>query len=589
MGKVNKAMRMKRQGRSIQTILFRSIFAVTVIILLLVFIVVSVVLVSDSIQMYKQSRLDVLRQIVERSTSLNNAMQFLANDVYDRCAAGLASALPSEYAQMRLEITGLMSQSGEILNQLHMFPSIIVLMKNGYSYHTSDVSQVDIAQIRSSYWYIDNMTNTQENFWSTRYYMVGQKNSLELCYAKSIRDAGGEYLGVIVVGMSTDYLQNTYSSILDKGSRMYILDSQGKAISHSVPALLGTALYYMPYFRQHFREDESTFVRNNTEYLLHTNVYSPLTGWTIVEEIPARVLLKGVSNVFWIFGLLFLACLFVFTLAAYLLARVIAKPIVTMSHQIKTSAFQEISPQTNYNEVLVLSSTYNQTVKKMNDLIAEVKRREKDKRKLELAFLQAQINPHFLHNTLFSIKCLVEMGNGPTAGKMLNSLIKLLKIPINVKKEWCLVSEEIDYLEGYLDLMAMRYENKKITMDVSVPDDLKNALIPRLLLQPIVENSIYHGFDEGKKNALIRITFQQMGKKLVIRVQDNGRGMTREALDNLWQESSENTKTFNRVGLVNVKNRIKLLYGEEYGISIVSEINQGTETILTLGYQKEVT
>ena len=206
---------------------------------------------------------------------------------------------------------------------------------------------------------------------------------------------------------------------------------------------------------------------------------------------------------------------------------------------------------------------------------------------MELSFLQVQINPHFLHNTLFSIKCLIEIGKGEKAAEMLSNLVRLLKIPINISKEWIKIEDEISYLKSYVALMQCRYEQRNISLDITVEPGLSNVLIPRLILQPIVENSIFHGFDDQSKNAVISITFNRLREKLIIRVCDNGKGMSQQEVDILWKETYKNSRTSNSIGLLNIRQRIKLLYGEPYDITIVSEPGQGTEAILTAACQEE--
>ena len=578
---------MKKSKASIQTIFYNNILAVTIFVFIIAFIAIVAIILNDSVNVLKKTRLDVLSQIMERNKIVTNAIQFLADDIYDECAPELIRSDPADYDRLRDDILDKVYRDSDMLEKLSMSPSVIILMKNGYAITSEDVKTADLSQISSSYWYIDNLTAPQESFWSTRYYISEQESNMEICFVKSILNPDNQYIGIIIASVSTDYLKKAYMSMLGDGYRIYIIDEQGKAISHSIPTLLGCGLYYMPYFWEKYQPDTSTFDRNNIEMMLHTNVTSPEIGWTIVEEIPIRTLIGGFSNVFGIAGVSFVVCVMVSIAVSHLLSKRISRPIVTMSEQMLANEFGSIDRQTAYKEVQVLSNIYNLTVNKINDLIEQIKRDEREKRRLELSFLQAQINPHFLHNTLFTIKCLIEMNRSDNAGEMLGDLIKLLKMPITVDMEWIKIEDEVIYLKSYLSLMMKRYEDYNIVMNFSIEPSLNSVLIPRLILQPIVENSIFHGFNGQRKNALIHISFHMLGEKLIIRIQDNGKGMTKDELDSLWQKSTRNTKPFNSIGLINIKQRIKLLYGEDCGISVVSEPGQGTETILTVRYKKE--
>ncbi len=578
---------MKRANSSIQKILFYNYLVVTIIIFFVVLIAIIIVMVNNSINVLKQSRLEVLGQLEERNRIVSDAMKYLTEDIYSECAQKILECDPGDYDKLKMEIEESMTRNNEMLKKLNMHPSTIILMKNNYAYKSMDVTSGELALILSSYWYIDNTANAKDEFWSSRYYISENKSNMEICYIKSIFGADGEYKGVVIVSVATDYFKEAYRSMLSEGTLVYILDEDGKVISHPVSALLGTNLYYMPYFWTKYEKNTSRFTRNNTDSILHTNVYSPESGWTIVEEINTNTLIGSFYGIIFIAGLLFIGCVALSVTASYLLSRKISDPIVAISNQMLEKEFDSIERQTAYKEVLVLSNIYNMTIDRMNELIARIKQEEEEKRKLELSFLQAQINPHFLHNTLFSIKCLIEMSKYNKADIMLINLMKLLKIPVNVSKEWIRIEDEIAYLESYTCLMQNRYENRQITMETFVEPGLEDVLVPRLILQPIVENSIFHGFDDTCKNCIINIQFKKMGEKLTVRICDNGKGMTKEEVDALWQESKKNSQTFNRIGLINIRQRIKLLYGEKYGITVVSEPNQGTETILIVGCKRE--
>jgi two-component system sensor histidine kinase YesM len=579
---------LKKSKISIQKIMFYNSLTVTLTIFFVVLTVIVIVMVNNSVNALKESRLEVLRQLEDRNRIGSDAMKYLTEDSYSDCAQKLLDCESDDYDKLKAQIEESMTRNNEMLRKLNMRPSIIILMKNNYAFQSEDITPGEIEQISSSYWYIYNTANAKDSFWSSRYYISGNETNMEICYVKSILGANGEYKGVIIVSVSTDYFKEAYMYMLNKGTLVYILDENGKVISHPVPTLLGCNLYYMPYFWTKYEKNTSCFTRNNTNMILHTNVYSPQSGWTIVEEIAVNTLMDDFYEIVVIAGILFIGSVTLSVIASYLLSKKIARPIVTISNQMLEKEFSNIEKQTAYKEVLVLSNIYNLTIDKMNELITRIKQEEEEKRKLELSFLQAQINPHFLHNTLFSIKCLIEMRKYSKADNMLIHLMKLLKNPVNVNMEWIKIEDEIAYLESYTSLMQNRYENRQISTEIVVEPGLEDVLIPRLILQPIVENSIFHGFDDSCKNAIINIQLKKMGEKLIIRIRDNGKGMSKEELDALWHESKKNSQTFNRIGLINVRQRIKLLYGEKYGITVVSEPNQGTETILILGCKREV-
>ena len=549
--------------------------------------VLIITMIQDSINMFKKSRSDVLDQISERNESLYYEMRYLANDLYNDCSDIFQDYTSEKYDNLLHQVQNIINDKSSVLNNLEIFPDIMILMKNQDFFCSSGINAEEVKQILSTYWYIDNLTAPKDNFFSSRYYMENLENNLELCYVKTLWDKSGNYNGCIIVSLSSDYLKNVYKSMINSDYQFYVLDENGTAISHSIPSMLGCNLYYMPYFWSSVNPDSSCFVKKNSGIVLQTNSYNPETGWTVVEEIDYKYIFKSFSSVFYIGTLLVIFCFILSIGIAYLLAKKISRPIQNISGQIAKNPFEMITCETSYRELEVLTKIYNLTIKRINSLINKIKIEEKEKRKLELSFLQAQINPHFLHNTLFTIKCLIEMEKYKTADNMISSLLRLLKIPFNAKTEWIYIKDEIDYLKSYLSLMQYRYDQKKITLEISLTPDLEEILIPRLLLQPVIENSLFHAFDDSCKNGVINLSFRKIQSKILITIRDNGKGMSKDEINSLWNGDKRSKHSFNNISLINIKQRIQLLYGEGYGISVVSSLGEGTETILTIAYKKE--
>ncbi len=578
---------MKKKQSNMQTLFFKNILLATTFIFLVIFTVTSIFIVRDSFKMIKESRIDVLTQIRERTQTLNLAIQNLTEDLYTECADILTTYDSEQYITIKSRIETIIEEKSLVYKSLDMDPDVIILMKDQNYFSSSSIPLTDIEQITSSYWYIDNIINPKPGFWSSKCTIRNHQNALELCYVQSILNAESQYIGSIIVSISSDYLKEIYQDMINNNCTFYVLDQNGYTISHSITSLLGCQLYYMPYFWQQQKPNSSAFIHKNTGYILQTNSFDKRTGITIVEEIDFYVLINNFSSVFQLGVFLFILCLILSICISYILSKKISGPIVDISKQMIQKPFQPLYCSSTYKEATILCKTYNTTITKMDLLIERIKQEEEQKHKLELSFLQAQINPHFLHNTLFTIKCLIEMRDNQKAYDMLTQLMQLLKIPFNAKKEWISVNEEIDYLKSYLSLMQYRYQNKHLSMDIYLEPGLEDMIIPRLLLQPIIENSIFHGFDDSCKNGIISLSFRKIQEKVVICIRDNGKGMSQSELDNLWSDTRKNKNSFNHISLINIKQRIQLLYGDEYGITIVSEPGQGIETLLTIACKKE--
>ncbi|MTI59861.1 MAG: hypothetical protein FH762_07710 [Firmicutes bacterium] len=576
---------MKRKNKKkMQAILFNLMSVVNICIFVVVLLTVFVVIFNNSMNMIKKSRLEVLEQIGKRNEIINNVVVYMADNIFETLGSELISQ-KKDYEQLTKGMDSVLDQNSRMLKKIQMEPTIIAIMRDGYEYYSAGETKENVGIIKNSMWYINNFTNNEDEFWTVRFNVEDNIINMKLSYGKILRDNNKEYKGIIIASITEKTLNNVYADVSDTEKMIYILDENGKAISHSIQSLVGNNLYYMPAFFDNYGKNSSVFVARNTKHVLLTNYYSEQTGWVIVEEIPVKSLLKSYSIIVYMAIYLLIFSTTISFIAVYYTSRKISKPMADITNKMIYSSeneFSKIDIQTEYREAYILSNIFNMTINKMNRLIEKIKDEERNKRKFELSFLRAQINPHFLHNTLFSIKCLIEMNKSEKANIMLSNLMKTLKMHINASKEFISISEEIEYLKNYVSLMQNRYDDRKLTLNISVDDDLLELYIPRLMLQPIVENSIFHGFEKKVVDPVININIDDFESSLIIRISDNGGGMTTEEIDNLWRNSYKKNSKFKQIGLINIKKRIELLFGEENGITVISEPQKGTEVILKL-------
>ncbi len=197
-------------------------------------------------------------------------------------------------------------------------------------------------------------------------------------------------------------------------------------------------------------------------------------------------------------------------------------------------------------------------------------------REKELEALQARINPHFLYNTLESVIWLAEAGDNSGVIKQATALATLFRVSIAKGKDVITIQEELTHVKSYLEIQAIRYKDK-FDYTFIVPDELKHCPTTKLIVQPIVENSIYHGFKSIMDDGHIIIRVEAVGDdKIAIKVSDNGIGMDEKTAKALFNHNSDIKRSGNGIGLVNINERLKLAYGDEYGLSVESEIEKGT-------------
>jgi two-component system sensor histidine kinase YesM len=212
----------------------------------------------------------------------------------------------------------------------------------------------------------------------------------------------------------------------------------------------------------------------------------------------------------------------------------------------------------------------------------QVKEEQKQLRKAEFDLLQSQINPHFLYNTLDAIIWSAEAGNQKQVVNMVGNLSDFFRLSLNKGKETVLVHEELQHVRSYLEIQKIRYQDI-LSFQIDVPETFNEYQIPKLTVQPVVENALYHGIKNKRGGGTITITGEEKKDYYSITVEDTGKGMTEERLREVRKAIREGTPGQNVVyGLYNVNERIRLNYGEEYGLHIESQFDKGTRVVIRL-------
>lgn len=243
-------------------------------------------------------------------------------------------------------------------------------------------------------------------------------------------------------------------------------------------------------------------------------------------------------------------------------------------------------PFTGKDEIGLLGRRFNMMLTRINDLIQRLYVEQMAKQQAEFQVLKAQIHPHFLYNTLGSILWLARMNEQPTIAKMVKNLIELLKISVKRTSEYITVQEEISYVDNYLSIQQFRFENR-FHINYEVDESIKHVRILSFILQPIVENALLHGIEMSKGNGIINIKAFPMKDQLVLQIQDNGIGMTEEKIEQVLSEESDHQQFpgLHSIGVANVNARIKLYYGEAYGLKYDSQLGRGTTVTIMLPLQ----
>lgn len=244
----------------------------------------------------------------------------------------------------------------------------------------------------------------------------------------------------------------------------------------------------------------------------------------------------------------------------------------------------EATPANVHDQVEIkgLSRSYQHMINEINALTIKNYETQIQLRRAELMALQSQINPHFIYNTLNSIKWMADVQGSKRMVTALDSLIKLMQFSSKNSREVIRIQDEIDLIRDYINLINLKYFDR-IFVDVHVEPGLENCETLKFLLQPIVENSIYHGFSSMVRQCTVQINITRKEDRILYEVIDNGKGMSKEKIRQALEEDHPlNSHSFNKIGLYNVNKRIQYIFGEEYGIQIDSEPGKYTRVIVEI-------
>ena len=224
------------------------------------------------------------------------------------------------------------------------------------------------------------------------------------------------------------------------------------------------------------------------------------------------------------------------------------------------------------DEIALLSKSFNKMSYKLNELVSEVYTVRLKQREAELKALQAQINPHFLYNTMDIIFWMCRMENAYESSELINALSKLFRLSLNSGSEFTTVKNEIDHLNCYILIQKKRFEDK-ITFNTNVTADVLECKVVKLIIQPLVENAIHHGIEKKRGKGKIDITITRNCDDLIYTITDNGMGADEKEINKLLENVQEDNRGF---ALKNVNDRIKLYFGESYGLEFSSMVGIGT-------------
>lgn len=390
-----------------------------------------------------------------------------------------------------------------------------------------------------------------------------------------------EFLDIVLQGLESEVMQNT--TILSQDNDVILI--KNKAALDNYKNIIKSTPY-----------EKNSFVdKKNKIFVAYTSLTDP--KWRIVTYIPLNQLYSEVEALRDRIIILCFGSILILSVVSIFMSFDMIKPINRLVRAMKEMNIDNIHKSyieiERKDELGFLHKTFNTMAKEIDHLVTWVYREQITRKEAEIKALQSQINPHFLFNTLESINWMAQLNNVPEISETVSDISALMEASIGRDDRLITVEEEFIYIDKYISLLKRRFENR-ITLNKEVDPKVLYMKIPRLLIQPLIENAVYHGVENSRGKGIITLVAAIRDNLMIIEVIDNGNGISAEDLiklnkglemDNDTYFKSLSNKKNKSIGIDNVNRRIKLFYGEKYGIKIESKLNIYTKVSVTLPSQ----
>ncbi|MFB1099667.1 sensor histidine kinase [Terribacillus sp. JSM ZJ617] len=570
--------------------LFMKMFLITVALIILVAITVTLTTIRMAEQFFVEkfsiTNSQIIDQIQYDFEELNYSIVMAATDIGQSSTieAYLSEKEPDNERIMSLYLV--MSQIDHLREQLgDQNVEIAIADQDAISYRTNftywpaaptDIRNHDITETitkePNKLLYFQDSREASDN------YVIAAKALLD-------RETDQSY-GAVYFPIKEGQLRSFYTDYVKPGNDFYVLDQNGKVVSSSLTNVIGQSLPELSQQAKNMQTDEETYREvefQDTNQIMLAE-YLPYFDMYLVNMVDKQTAVGNLIDTkqiaLLLAGVVVLALIIVFLVTKRLtnsLSKLVKDIEAVPKKGLKRRLVYEGTYETNQ-----IGLAFNSMMDELQVYVEKLIEAQKQQRHAELAALQQQINPHFLYNTMASIKFLVMMGEREEAEKTIDAFITLLQNTIGNVDESVTVELELQNLKNYVLINQKRYGDR-IQVQFMVSPDCLDYLIPKLILQPFIENSFFHAFNKTAEGTISVLVWKE-ADDLVCEVADDGDGMAACAY---LPNTNRNRQLFSGIGVKNVHERIQLLYGTEYGVSITSETGQGTKVKLRLPAVKE--
>jgi len=323
------------------------------------------------------------------------------------------------------------------------------------------------------------------------------------------------------------------------------------------------------------------------------HIHSDSTGWTTVGVIPLRYINKDLAGIQYLTVIIIVLTIIIGVTVSVIIAQSLILPLentVNALEKFSRGDFAVRLKENRCDEIGKLNRIFNKAIKEINELMQKVTQSEILNKEMEFKTLQSQMNPHFLYNTLDTINWLAFKEKQTEICNLVAAISSLIRASISNKKSIITIEQELDYVKNYIYIQHIRYKDR-FDIIYDIDESLLKQAVPKLIIQPIVENAIIHGIENSKNKNLLYISVKRENECIIIIVKDTGIGMTDEKVSELLKEplnaEGDEQKAHTNLGLYVVHKRIQLMYGDLYGLTVQSQAGEGTTVTLHIPFTKK--
>ncbi len=478
------------------------------------------------------------------------------------------------------------SKLNYILNNSGQVETIIFFFNGSGMYTYKNEPIISSDKIKNMDWYKESLNNKGKVriHGTLKSFTYNSLHQYVISASFSPSAPGGKGVNAIYFAFRIDNLNSFYSGIkiANKG-QMLVVDNKNLILASSNSSNIGRDIKEIGFLNNAVPDGSNIMLLKGERALVSSETIQKI-GWKVINITPYRELTEEVEKASRVVIIMIMALLALFLVFSLTFFREIILPVNNLIRKMKNvekGNFDEAIEIKRNDELYQLGESFNTMVRQVKKLIIERDLKERQRNQAEIETLQSQINPHFLSNTLNSIRLMAMIARVDSIKNMTDALIKLLQASFAKQGKYISIAEELENLNSYLHIMKVRFGDR-FDVCFEIEEGLKEYCVLRLILQPIVENSILHGVSELDRKGLIKIKGYKDGHNVLFEVEDNGVGMTTDRIERLLSEDECNPKGFSKIGIKNVDQRIKLNHGKDYGLKIDSRYGGYTRITIQL-------